>query len=198
MLQHVVVHDLVFHFLEFVGVVVVAVLDAGGLAAAAYFIEIVAVNLEIVDAGLEAHPGRYDVLHAGGLVHLDALVPPGQGSREVSAGKLFRGETAGYVGAEHLHSGGFHLLLEHLGGVSVDETLVSVIAGCFHGGVTHSGDGLQDFGIIVVIKDTAGRVHLDAHILLDGSRFLGGAGRESHHGSKGEENNTPFHISPSV
>ena len=91
------------------------------------------------------------------------------------------------MGAEHLHAGGFHLLLEHLGGVSVDEALVSVIAGGFHGGITHAGDGLQDLGIVIMIEDTAGRVHLDAHILLDGSRFLGGAGRDSHHGCKGED-----------
>ena len=198
-LEHVVVHHLVFHLLELVGVVVVAVLDAGGLAAAAHFVQVVTVDLEILEGGLEAYPGSDDVLHAGLLVHLDALVPPGEGGREVTAVQFFAGQAAGDMGGKDLHAGGFHLLLEDLGGVPVDETVVAVIAGGLDGGVTHRSDLLQDVGVVVMIEDAAGGVHLHAHILLHGSGFLGSARRNCDHGEEGQGKDAAFHgTSPSA
>ena len=162
--------------------VVVAVLDAGGLAAAAHFVQVVAIDLEVLQVLLEAHPRRDDVLHAGLLVHLDALVPPGEGGREVAAVQLFAGQAAGNMGGKDFHAGGFHLLLEDFGGVTVDETVVTVVAGGFHGRIAHRGDFLQDVGIVVVIEDAAGGIHLHAHVFLHGSGFLGSAGRDGNHG----------------
>ena len=176
-LNHIVVPHLAFHLVEFVGMVVVAKLQTGGIGPFTNLIEVVADDLGFLEVAGVVDTRVHQIFHPCGLMGSNTLIPPCKGTLEIARGQFLIVEVVPHVARKHLQPGSLNIGLELFGRHAIQFSVAIVCS--FHSCISHCCQLFQSAFMVLCIfawvtDKVAHAVHLECNL------FLLGIGRETH------------------